>query len=323
MCTRVFWNSLTNPLLVGRTMDWPETTEPKLVVFPRGRNRNGGMLGSEVVDAENPLTWTSVYGSLVTTIYGVGTIDGFNERGLSGHLLYLKATDLGTTNAQLPGLQMTLWLQYLLDLAASVDEALALIPAMRLIMVASHGFDATVHLALEDSTGDSAIVEFIDGQLTIHHDPQYFLMTNDPSYDEQLGMLAQQDFATPSLTLPIPGNVNAVDRFQRAAYYTALLPKPKDDREAVASLMSVMRNASVPFGAPYGDFGVYNTEYRTMVDLTNRRYFFELSTSPSLIWTDLDSFDLSIGAPLMLLDPYDTTLSGDVTAHYAPGEIGF
>ena len=37
--------------------------------------------------------------------------------------------------------------------------------------------------------------------------------------------------------MPLPGNVNAVDRFQRAAYYTALLPTPVSHRQAVASVM--------------------------------------------------------------------------------------
>ena len=62
--------------------------------------------------------------------------------------------------------------------------------------------------------------------------------------------------------MPLPGNVNAVDRFQRAAYYSAYsagLPTPTSQRQAVASVMAIMRNVSVPFGAPYGDFGVYET----------------------------------------------------------------
>ncbi len=73
--------------------------------------------------------------------------------------------------------------------------------------------------------------------------------------------------------MALPGNVNPQDRFQRATYYRALLPQPKTEREAVAGILSVMRNVSVPFGAPYKDFGIYNTEYRTVCDLTNQRYF--------------------------------------------------
>ena len=57
--------------------------------------------------------------------------------------------------------------------------------------------------------------------------------------------------------------------------------------------MAIMRNVSVPFGAPYGEFGVYNTEYRTVCDLTHRMYFFELTTSPSTIWARMDWLDMS------------------------------
>lgn len=34
----------------------------------------------------------------------------------------------------------------------------------------------TVHLSLSDATGDSAILEWIDGELTIHHDRAYQVM---------------------------------------------------------------------------------------------------------------------------------------------------
>ncbi len=91
--------------------------------------------------------------------------------------------------------------------------------------------------------------------------------------------------------MPLPGNVNAVDRFQRAAYYSSMLREPKSERQAVAEIFAIMRNVSVPFGAPYKSFGVYNTEYRTALNPTNRRYYFELTTSPSVLWVDLDKFD--------------------------------
>jgi len=148
-------------------------------------------------------------------------------------------------------------------------------------------------------------------------------MTNDPTYDEQLTLLAAQDFSNPSSAMTLPGNVNPIDRFQRAAYYSALLPKPVSEREAVAGVMAIMRNVSVPFGAPYADFGVYNTEYRSVCDLTNRTYFFELTTSPSTIWVQLGGLDLDEGAPTTAVDPYDDTLTGNVTDRFVPREIGF
>ena len=160
-----------------------------------------------------------------------------------------------------------------------------------------------LHLALEDAAGDSAIIEHLDGKPVVHHGSQYRVMTNDPPYDEQLRLLAGLDFSHPADDMPLPGNVNPRDRFQRASYFSALLPAPRDERAAVAGAMAIARNASVPFGAPYSEFGIYDTEYRTVCDLTNRCYYFELSTAPNVIWTELDKLDFEPGAPVMTLDP--------------------
>ncbi|MBN8249536.1 MAG: linear amide C-N hydrolase [Verrucomicrobia bacterium] len=315
-CSRILWNNNQFAVLVSRTMDWPESTEPILTVLPRGMKRDGGLAGSERVFQENPALWTSRYGSLVTTIYGIGTADGLNERGLAGHMLYLNATSFGTREPGKPGLQAGFWLQYLLDNAADVSEALALMERIQIVMVSARGHHANVHLAIEDASGDSAIIEFINGKRVVHHGREFRLMTNDPTYDEQLALLKQQDFSKPSSDLPLPGNVKPTDRFQRAAYFSAMLPEPKNEREAVASVLAVARNVSVPFGAPYKGFGIYNTEYRTAINLTARRYFFELTTSPNVLWADLTRFDLQAGAPVMTLNPDDLNLSGDVTGRF-------
>ena len=51
-CTRVLWNNNGFAVMVGRTMDWPESTQPTLVVLPRGVPRDGGKAGSETVVSE-------------------------------------------------------------------------------------------------------------------------------------------------------------------------------------------------------------------------------------------------------------------------------
>ena len=323
MCTRVLWNTNKFAVLTGRSMDWPESTQPLIVAFPKGRARDGGLLLTEVVVPDNPLRWTSTHGSLATTVYGLGTVDGINERGLAVHALYLKSTDVGPRDPGLLGLHTGLWAQYLLDQAATVPEALELMDGVQLVMVGANGHDATLHLAIEDADGDSAILELEAGKLVVHHGREFTLMTNDPTYDEQLALLSKQDFSHPSRDMPLPGNVNPVDRFQRAAYYSALLPEPTGERQAVASVLAVMRNVSVPFGAPYGEFGVYNTEYRTVSDTTNRLYVFELTTSPSTIWARMSGLDFSAGAPTLAVDPYDESLAGDVTGRFTARDIGF
>jgi choloylglycine hydrolase len=312
-CTRVLWNTNKLAVVSSRTMDWPESTEPILTVFPRGISRDGSRVGPEVVVKDNPAKWTSKYGSIVTTVYDIGAVDGLNEKGLAIHLLYLNAADFGARDTSKPGVAVTLWGQYALDNAATVDEALKVLEGVQIVMAEARGHKGTVHLAMEDASGDSAIIEYIDGKSVIHHGRQYTIMTNDPPYDQQLALLKAHDFSNPSSDTPLPGNVKATDRFQRAAYYSALLPEPKSQREAIAGVLAIARNVSVPFGAPYKGFGIYNTEYRTAIDLTDKLYFFELTTSPNVIWADLSKFDLRPGAAVMQLDPNNIAPSGDVT----------
>jgi penicillin V acylase-like amidase (Ntn superfamily) len=322
-CTRVLWNTNKLAVVVGRTMDWPESTDPILTMLPHGMSRDGGRAGPQVVVADNPARWKSKYASLVTTIYGIGTADGLNERGLGAHMLYLHATDFGPRDASKGGLQAGLWAQYALDNAATVNEALDLLDKVQVVKVTTRGHEANVHLALEDASGDSAIIEYIDGKPVIHHGREFRVMTNDPTYDQQLALLRKADFSKPSSEMPLPGNVNPRDRFLRAAYYEALLPEPKNEREAVAGIFAIARNVSVPFGAPYQNFGIYNTEYRTVMNLTDKRYYFELTTSPNVIWADLTRMDRSAAAPVMVLNPDDIALSGDVTGKFKPAKAAF
>ncbi|MBP6473393.1 MAG: linear amide C-N hydrolase [Chloroflexi bacterium] len=317
MCTRVLWNTNKLAVVTGRTMDWPTTTEPVITVLPRGMQRNGSHLGAQLVVAENPASWTSIYGSVVVTIYGVGSADGMNQKGFAIHMLYLNATDFGLRDKSKQGVQAGLWGQYLLDNAATVVEALELMQHIQPVMVSVHGFQSTVHLAIEDATGDSAILEYVDGRLVVHHGRHYHIMTNDPAYDLQLANRARFDFTNATRQTPLPGNVDPGHRFVRADYFLQMLPEPKTKREAIASILAIARNVSVPFGAPNNELGtLYNTEYRTTLDLTNRRYFFELTTSPNVLWMDLAKFNFEVGASVMILDPDDINLSGDVSERF-------
>ena len=157
-CTRIFGNDKGDAMLVARSMDWATTTEPVLTVFPRGLTRDGGHAGPMTVVTDNPAKWTSQYGSVVTTIFGIGTADGINERGLAAHMLYFPPAEYGPRDAAKPGVQAALWAQYALDNAATVEEALAKLATVQIVKVEIevHGQKqtGTVHVALEDASGD-------------------------------------------------------------------------------------------------------------------------------------------------------------------------
>lgn len=317
-CSRVLWNDNGRAVLVGRNMDWFEDIRSNLWLLPRGMERSG-------LAAENPLRWISKYGSVSITAYDVGTADGINERGLAGHMLFLPETSVGKRNPELPGLCLSLWVQYYLDQFATVAEAVAAFEKQpyQLLMATepTSGKQATVHIALNDATGDSAIIECIEGEVKIYHDRSYTVMTNQPTFDKQLENLRQyRGFGGDR---PLPGTHLPADRFVRGAYYLKNLPKPQSDREAVAALMSVMRNVSAPFGVADPERpNISTTIWRTISDLENRVLYYDGVFSPQVFWVDLKQLNFDAAQPVQKLTVVDNfNLHGNVSQEFRPSAM--
>ena len=315
-CSRVLWSDNGVAVVVGRNMDWFEDMRTNLWAFPRGIARSG-------LAGDNSIAWTSKYGSVAASVFEIGTADGMNEKGLVANLLWLTESDYGKRDPKVPGLSLSLWVQYTLDNFASVAEAVAAAEhgAFQVVPVAVPGTSAQapVHLALADASGDSAIIEIVDGgKLRIHHDRAYTVMTNSPPFPQQLANLKKYEgFGGTAL---LPGSTEAADRFVRAAYYVRNLLKPQDIRQTVAGILSVMRNVSQPFIRPSpGHPEASHTIWRTVADATDGVYFFESTLSPNIVWVRLDALDLAAGAPVRKLDlVHSGDLVGDVTASFKP-----
>lgn len=159
---------------------------------------------------------------------------------------------------------------------------------------------ATLHLSISDATGDCAIFEYIGGKLTVYHSKEYKVMTNSPTYNKQLA-LSEYWKSIGGLSF-LPGTNRAADRFARASFYINALPATDDERIAVASVFSVVRNASVPYGISTPESPeISTTQWRTVSESKNLRYFFESSLTPNTFWVNLQDFDLSEGAPVFKL----------------------
>ncbi len=61
---------------------------------------------------------------------------------------------------------------------------------------------------------------------------------------------------------------------------------------ALASVFSVIRNASVPYGITTpGEPNISSTRWRTVADHKRRLYFFESALTPNTFWVDLNKVD--------------------------------
>jgi choloylglycine hydrolase len=310
-CSRILHTN-NQQTIVGRTMDWSDEMNTNLFVYPKGILRYG-------TNDDHPLQWTSQYGSLVCTSYKNITTDGLNERGLAAHMLELSESTYGKRNIAIPGIDVINWAQFYLDNFATVAEAVRYTESNLLQIVAVFMPETndwvTLHLALEDTLGDSAIIEYIQGKAIIYHDPSYAVLTNSPVYNQQLENL--RNYKGFGGNKPLPGTTKAKDRFVRAAFYTLNLPTPTSLREELSNVLAVLRNVSQPNQKPTNvNMDISRTQWRSIIDLTHLVYYFDDSNRTALIWARLDEFNLSSGAPILKLDLVNHEYTGDVTKEF-------
>ena len=325
-CSRATWIGRDGSVITGRSMDWPYDFNTHFYVIPRG-TKNVGIRGG--------LEWESRYGAVVAagslTPGGPidGAFDGLNEKGLGANLLYLAEADFGKEpSPPKPKISMGAWVTYVLSRYATVAEVVEHFRTDPLYIVPStfgpdNAGHPTIHLSVTDPSGDSAIIEYIDGKPVIHHDRSYQVMTNSPVFEQQLTLNRYWERMDGAIVLP--GSHQSEDRFVRASYYLKRLGDAEtDQRKQVAGVMSVMRNVSVPWGAPDPLHpNISPTYWRTVLDHGRQIYYFESALSPYVVGLDLTKIDFAPGSGIRavaLEGEAAFQLSGDISDRLKPAE---
>lgn len=319
-CTRLVYLGANNQVVTARSMDWRFEMPTNLWIFPRGMARSGEV-------GPNSLKWKSKFGSVVASAYDVSTSDGMNEAGLVANVLWLTESEYPKFGPGKPGLSIAAWAQYVLDNFATVQDAVAVLETDPFMIVTDNvpgqKLLATLHLSLSDATGDSAIIEYVNGRPVIHHGRKYQVMTNSPVFEQQLAL--NEYWKEIGGTVMLPGTNRAADRFARASFYVNAIPKDENPDRALASVFSVIRNVSVPFGISTPDQpNISSTRWRTVADHQRKLYFFESVLTPNTFWVDLKAIDFSPekGRVKKLdLGPQQSRIfAGDATANFQEAE---
>lgn len=327
-CTRTLFVGADSTVITGRNMDWKEDMSSNLWAFPAGIERDGAA-------GPKSIRWKSKYGSVVVSGYEAGSTDGLNEKGLVANILYLAESQYSPMVDGRPYLSISTWAQYVLDNYATVAEAVESLRAEPFNLLAPtlpNGAAAALHLAISDASGDSAIFEYVEGKLQIHHGKQYTVMTNSPTYEKQLAL--NEYWKEIGGLVFLPGTNRAADRFARASFLLESIPKKLDPNyikgvpqqsfqyQAVASVLSVQRAVSVPLGITTPDQpNISSTIWRSISDQKNLVYYFDSATRPNTFWVSLAKLDLKPGAPVLKLTIQNgEVFAGEVSADFKPAK---
>ena len=311
-CTRVVYEGPDGMIATGRTMDWKEDPQTNLYIFPRGLERKGA-------ESANTIHWTSKYGSVVAAGYDIGICDGMNEKGLVANLLFLPESVYETDNDARPVMGLSIWTQYILDNFATVDEAVRELSNDRFMIDAPdlpNGVKSRLHMAISDRSGNSAVIEYLDGHVSIYEGKEYQVLTNSPAYPLQL---AVNDYwkQVGGLNM-LPGTNRSSDRFARASFYINAVTQTPDPGVAVPTVFSVIRNVSVPYGISTPDSPhISSTRWRTVCDQKDLVYYFEKTVPMAVMHVNLKDIDFSKGSGERVLKLTDgKNREGNVTSEF-------
>lgn len=321
-CTSLKVNTNDGSYVYGRTLEFGIPLQSQLTAIPR----NFDMLGVGIDSVPGSgINWKTKYAAVGMNALGQPTlVDGFNEKGLTGGLLnapntasYQKPTKEQSKNS-IASYQM---LAYVLTNYATVEEAKK---GLEGIFVNSstlkdyHGV-VQVRMTLHDTLGKSIVVEYLDGKLVITDNP-VGVMTNDPEFAWHLKNIGNYANLTPVERPPLvingvkfappssgsgfhglPGDSLSTSRFIRALAYVAGTPKADNDTQ-VNAVFHIMNNFDIPPGSiqlpasnPYGGGagGFENTEWTTVADVKNQKYYFRFYTNPTPQVFDMKKMDLN------------------------------
>ena len=347
-CTRIFWNTNPDLMIVGRNEDYVTASHPTFVATPQGVKRWGT---ADEAKRSRSISWTVKYGNVASYANNRFPNDGMNEAGLTARTLFYVDGDPNESvapDSKKKELDEDHWVSFVLDNFATVADAVeAIRDKVHLVSVVGKkgsGFSYATpkHLAIADATGDSAIIEIQNGKVEIFHGSEFQILTNPPSYQKELENAAKYKNATAD---KLPVSWSASDRFVRADYFLRHLPKPRKDDAATAYgfMYSALATAVMPAGlpAPAEDkdvvkklvatltdpsetYGGGSTYFQSISDLTNKHYRFKSLIAPSDVFFDFEGYNFAEGQPVRLIKRIDRYAqkgwSGDVIPHLV--EIG-
>jgi choloylglycine hydrolase len=314
-CTGISLKSADGAAIRGRTLEFGFAMQSKVLVVPAGQE-----LAGTLPDGGKGLAYTSRYAVIGANALGLTVIlDGLNDQGLSvglfyfpGYASYTPVTSENSKRAIAPH-EFGLWV---LANFATVDEVkeglknIVVVPTPAAGLGSAEGIVPPAHFFIQDKSGKSLVVEPVDGTLKAHDAP-LGVMTNAPTYDWHMANLANyvnlsvndvesakvgdvkvQAFGAGTGLLGLPGDFTPPSRFVRAAVYSQSAAPNETADDAVLSAFHILNQFDIPKGsvrspAPGGEIAQEITEWTSVADLQNLRWYFRSFDDQSIRMVDL------------------------------------
>lgn len=336
MCTGIRLMADNGAIVFARTLEFGIDTKSNIIMVPRDQEITGSTQARDITG----LKWKSKYAVIGANILNInGIVDGVNEQGLSGGLFYFpgfaKYQDAFADqlkNSIAPWELMT----WILTNFSTVQEVKDNLPNIKVlnIVFGPWGIVPPIHGIIHDLSGQSLVIEYVDGELLLHDNP-IGIITNAPTFDWQLTNLSNYINLAPSNVenlklkgitlhplgqgsgmLGLPGDFTSPSRFVRATIFMQTLVNVKTEDNALHSAFHILNLFDIPFGSVVekgNNQPSYElTQWTSASDLKNKRYYWHTYENRQIQMVDLMKMDLDAKFPI-LIPMHTKQLIADVT----------
>lgn len=314
-CTGITIKPKDGSVIFARTLEFAADLKSNVIIVPRGKEYVGTAPGNQP-----GLRWKTKYGTVGANAFDMPVvIDGLNDQGLSVGLFYFpgfakyQQVKAGDFNKSLAPWELG---SFLIGTCADVKEAVAAAHSVLVgpVVQKDMGFVPPAHYIVTDAAGNSAVLEYVNGELKVHANP-LGVMANAPTFDWHMTNLSNyvtlsrknieridlagkeiQGLGQGSGMLGLPGDFTPPSRFVRAVAYSKTAVPVASAKEGVLQAFHILNQFDIPKGAAQGiEHGeeVYDyTLWTSAADLKNLRYYFRTFDNSRIRLVDMKSVDL-------------------------------
>lgn len=262
-----------------------DNDKPEGMVFinKRGILKSGFMPGTTGQIAQ----WKSKYASVSFTVIGYQLAwAGMNEKGLVMSTMALSETRNPKPDER-PPLHSPHWMQYMLDNCSSVKEVIATDPKVRIL-------ETVDHYLVTDRTGDSAVIEFLDGRMVVYtgEDLQLAALTNS-TYSESIDFLNKGVMGLKERD-GIRMITSSLRRFRIVADRVKAFHSAGTTRHAVKYAFETLEKVAEN-----------GTLWSIVFDTKDLKVYFRTRSHRPIRYLSLNDFDLSCHTPDMMMDIHE------------------
>jgi penicillin V acylase-like amidase (Ntn superfamily) len=264
-----------------------EIYEGLIFVNPRGLSKTGWEESSTGEVAH----WIAKYSSISFDLVGYQLVwAGMNEAGLMLSTMALGESVAPPVGKQ-PPLATPLWLQYLLDNYATIDEVVA---SQEVVSIARTVGRPVDHYLICDGRGDCVVFEFLAGKVVVHKGGRLPVasLTNS-RYQDSITAWEEQQITD-----------NSLSRFAIAADRVKVFT-PGEAQTAVDYAFETLAEVSNPGW----------TQWSIVFDPHNLRVYYRTKENPTIRSLDFNQLDFTCGGAIPMLDVH-ADLAGDISTEF-------